>query len=133
LRTTFVRFAVVGFGSNILNYGVYAAAYWLGLYITVASVLGYLVGLFNSYYLGKVWVFKKNLLPNKALNAPEILRFCLVYTVGGIGMCLITDALNRLLGVDYRLSWFFGAGFAFVNNYAGSKWIIFKERKTDGN
>jgi NDP-sugar pyrophosphorylase family protein/putative flippase GtrA len=130
IPTDLNRFLMVGVGSNILNYAIYVAVYWMSGVVATASVLGYLGGLFNSYYFGKVWVFKKTEPEiSQALNFLEIFRFCCVYALGGAGMSLITYGLNRFYNLDYRLSWFFGVGFACVNNYVGSKWIVFKSQK----
>ena len=130
----FIRFIVVGVGSNVLNYAIYLVLCWLGFPVSAASSLGYLAGLINSYLMGRKWVFKKDKPKNSGkLDPLEILRFCLIYSVGGIGMVCIIAGLNRWGGVDYRLSWFFGATFAFLNNYLGSKRIVFKAGKKDGN
>lgn len=119
------RFLIVGVGSNILNYLVYYLAYTPGAPLVIASALGYLAGLLNSYHLGRVWVF--DVRANTAGIAP--IRFALVYAIGGIGMSGIIEILDRTLGWDFRVCWFFGALFAFVNNFIGSKWLVFKEGK----
>ena len=52
------RFILVGFGSNALNFLVFILLYRLSATIWIASSLGYIAGLSNSFYFGKVWVFK---------------------------------------------------------------------------
>jgi putative flippase GtrA len=126
-----IRFLIVGIGSNILNYGVYEAIYRTEGTVAVASILGYLIGLINSYYFGKIWAFKKKKsIEDRPLS--EIFRFCCVYAVGGAVMSFITFGSKQIFGLDYRLCWLLGAFFAFINNYAGSKWIVFKLDK-NGN
>lgn len=100
----------------------------MGFNIASATVLGYICGIFNSYYFGRNWVFKNNCGINekRPLHLPQIFRFWFVYAIGGAGMALISAGLVHWYGVDYRLSWFFGAVFAFVNNYWGSKYVVFK-------
>lgn len=124
------RFLIVGVGSNLLNFLVYLLAHASGAPLVVASVAGYLAGLLNSYYFGRSWVFDAG----DRIDRLAILRFTVVYAIGGIGMSVIIEMLDRTQGLDYRASWFFGAVFAFTNNFLGSKWLVFKGRKThNGN
>lgn len=120
------RFLVVGVGSNLLNFVVYVLAHTIGAPLIVASTAGYLAGILNSYHFGKIWVFDA---ANRTHNM-TIVFFLLVYAIGGIGMSGIIEALDRYVGLDYRISWIFGAIFAFLNNFFGSKWLVFKENAT---
>jgi putative flippase GtrA len=90
-----------------------------------SSVLGYSIGLFNTYLLGRIWVFNSE-QPNQF---KEIVKFLVVYFIGGAGMTLIIVWLNNELNIDYKASWIGGAIFAIVNNYLGSKYIVFKKHK----
>jgi len=124
------RFLVVGVGSNLLNFLVYLLTHMSGAPLVAASVAGYSAGLLNSFYFGKIWVFDAK----DRVGRLAILYFIVVYAIGGIGMSVIIEMLDRAQGLDYRASWFFGAAFAFTNNFLGSKWLVFKVRKThDGN
>jgi putative flippase GtrA len=123
----FARFIIVGVASNVLNLLIYTLANHIGCPVAFSTAIGYLLGLVNSYYLGKYWVFRKAKVNTATrLNGSEIARFLLVYTIGGLGMILITSSLVQRFSVDYTASWLIGACFAFFNNYAGSKWLVFK-------
>lgn len=119
------RFIIVGVGSNLVNYIAYVFAYLAGAPLAIASGTGYVAGLFNSYLFGKSWVFSSS-GPNRKV---EIARFAAVYIVGGVGMSAIIEGLNYATVLDYRISWFFGAAFAFGNNFLGSKWFVFKGKR----
>ena len=125
VRNTFIRFAIVGVLSNILNFAVYVVVFLLSTNIVFSSVLGYSIGLFNTYLLGRIWVFNSE-QPNQF---KEIVKFLVVYFIGGAGMTLIIVWLNNELNIDYKASWIGGAIFAIVNNYLGSKYIVFKKHK----
>ena len=125
IRNTFIRFAIVGVLSNILNFSVYVIVFLLSTNIVFSSVLGYSIGLFNTYLLGRMWVFNSE-QPNQF---KEIVKFLVVYFIGGAGMTLIIVWLNNELNIDYKASWIGGAIFAIVNNYLGSKYIVFKQHK----
>ena len=125
VRNTFIRFAIVGVLSNILNFAVYVIVFLLSTNIVFSSVFGYSIGLFNTYLLGRIWVFNSE-QPNQF---KEIVKFLVVYFIGGAGMTLIIVWLNNELNIDYKASWIGGAIFAIVNNYLGSKYIVFKKHK----
>ena len=125
VRNTFIRFAIVGVLSNILNFAVYVVVFLLSTNIVFSSVLGYSIGLFNTYLLGRIWVFNSE----QPIQFKEIVKFLVVYFIGGAGMTLIIVWLNNELNIDYKASWMGGAIFAIVNNYLGSKYIVFKKHK----
>ena len=125
IHNSFVRFTIVGGISNILNFVIYVIVFLLSADIIFSSVLGYSIGVFTSYYLGKIWVFKSE----EVVQFLEIIRFLIVYIIGGAGMILIIIWLNNELNIDYKASWIGGATFAIINNYLGSKYIVFKKHK----
>ena len=125
IHNSFVRFTIVGGISNILNFVIYVIVFLLSANIIFSSVLGYSIGLFNTYLLGRIWVFNSE-QPNQF---KEIVKFLVVYFIGGAGMTLIIVWLNNELNIDYKASWIGGAIFAIVNNYLGSKYIVFKKHK----
>ncbi len=122
LKSEIKRFLVVGIGSNILNYLAYYLIFITGFSIIVASAIGYLVGVFNSYYFGSTWVFCEK----GKINLMSFLIFIGVYLIGGAGMVLIIDFTYSILLLDYRMCWLLGAIFAVINNYIGSKFLVFK-------
>jgi putative flippase GtrA len=128
IRKQLTRFVIVGIASTLLNFLVYYLSYKSGANLVIASALGYIAGLINSYHLGRIWVFEAK--ENTPRAAP--LRFALVYAFGGIGMSCIVMFINQTLGWDYRVCWFWGTSFAFVNNFFGSKWLVFNGSKFKG-
>jgi len=115
------RFVVVGVGSNTLNFIAYVFLYKIGLVIWISSAIGYIAGLLNSFYFGKTWVFKSEVV----INSRAIIKFIFIYGVGGLGMVFIINFLDNKTQLDYRIIWFCGALFAFTNNYLGSKFFVF--------
>lgn len=117
-----VRFVAVGILSNIVNFAVYVLVYRAGGALEIASVAGYVAGMGTSYHFGRTWVFAEG----RATSHRAIVPFAIVYAVGGAGMTGIIEAMDRMLGTDYRLSWLAGAAYAVANNYLGSKWLVFR-------
>lgn len=121
-QNSFIRYLLIGLLSNTLNFSTYIVIFLIYENIILASILGYTLGLTASFYFGKTWAFKS--LQNFQLF--ELIKFLVVYLIGGLGMAFMTFYLNQNLGIEYKLSWIGGALFAIVNNYLGSKYIVFK-------
>jgi len=123
---TFKRFVIIGIISNILNFTFYTLTYLIFSNIVVSSVVGYSFGVLSSYYFGKVWVFESE----QVFNLSEMFKFTVIYIIGGLGMTLIIIWLNQDVNINYQVSWIGGAIFAIINNYLGSKYIVFKKQST---
>lgn len=118
------KYVVVGIVSNLVALLVYVVAYNAGAPLAVASVLSYVSGTLNSFYFARNWVFETGTHAGKM----ALLRFSIVYAVGGAGMTLIIEMLDRTQLMDYRISWLFGTLFAFTNNFLGAKLLVFAAR-----
>tara|TARA_Y100000590_G_scaffold195121_1_gene221593 strand:- start:634 stop:1038 length:405 start_codon:yes stop_codon:yes gene_type:complete len=121
---TFIRFAIIGVISNVINFTLYALTYLILVNIIISSLIGYFIGILTSYYFGRLWVFKVD----NNFKLSEIIRFVSVYVIGGLGMTIIIFCLDYYLNFDYRLSWIVGALFAITNNYLGSKHLVFSKK-----
>ena len=116
-----IKFGIVGLCSTFFNYITYIILYFLSGKIILASIIGYSVGLFNSYQLGKKWVFRAKTSNNKRL----IISFLLVYAIGCFVSSTIIFTINRAYDT-YNIAWIIGTSYSVVNNFIGSKFIIFK-------
>ena len=117
------RFLVMGLLSNAINFVVYYALININVNLSLSSILGYLAGLICSYHLGRVWVFGQRF----DINSKSILFFGIVYFLGSVWMTGIINLMVNYLSIDYKISWFFGAGTAAVNNYLGMRFLAFKK------
>lgn len=54
----FVKFGIVGLGNTLITIGSYHVFVYLGLNYILANVISYLLGMMNSYYWNKNWVFR---------------------------------------------------------------------------
>lgn len=125
-----LRYLFVGIGSNLINFVIYLLFYSIGFSLFSSSVAGYSTGLIVSYHFGRVWVFGRKF----DMSKQNVFRFAAVYAVGGLGMSALIELLDKTTGLDYRISWLFGAGFAVINNFLGLKWFVFnKSEAINGN
>ena len=121
IRKQFLRFTLVGFQSTLINYLFYILIYNLFSNLLMASLVGYISGIFNSFIFGKKWVFRSL----EATQKITIIKFVIVYLVGCLIMTLIINLLSKL-GFEYRLAWLFGITYSIFNNFLGSKYFVFK-------
>tara|TARA_B100000963_G_scaffold296713_1_gene267936 strand:- start:1036 stop:1434 length:399 start_codon:yes stop_codon:yes gene_type:complete len=123
-----IRFTIIGFISNVINFAIYNLLYYLDISIFLSSLSGFTIGMFFSYYYAKSWVFRAHAdRDNNGKKKKHImLRYIFIYMISGFGMAFITKYLAEELYFNYLVAWFFGAIFAFTNNFFGSK-AIFKK------
>ena len=117
------RFFLMGVLSNAINFVVYFAFINFNVNLSLSAILGYMAGLICSYHLGRVWVFGHRF----DINSKSILFFGIVYFLGSVWMTGIINLMVNYLSIDYKISWFFGAGTAAVNNYLGMKFLAFRK------
>ena len=118
-----LKFIVSGVIASIFNFISYRAIYLIFNNILFASISGYSIGLVVSFIFAKSWVFKKSSIQPLVKS---LFLFCLIYFFGGIEMSLVIFFLNRLID-NYEIAWLFGALIGSINNYLGSKYLLFKK------
>ena len=117
-----IKFFIVGVTSSVLNFLIYSSIYLFTLNINIASCLGYLGGLFNSFLFSKKWVFKSS---NRSKLKKQVYFFVLIYIIGGVEMTVIINIFNNIVD-NYKIAWVFGAFIAALSNYFGLKFFVFK-------
>ena len=116
-----LKFIVVGLGSTILNFLIYSIVYYYTLGINLASFIGYICGLINSFYFSDNWIFTRS--RNTKINY-AIFLFFVIYFIGGLEMTLIINVVDKLIQ-NHKIAWICGAVVAAMNNYLGSKYLLF--------
>ena len=121
LEKQFIKFIIIGCKSTLINYCLYFILYKTTYNIILASTSAYLAGNVNSFIFGKKWVFKNSAIKNNFI----FIKFLMVYLIGGYLFSAITNYLS-IKGIDHRLAWLIGISICTVNNFLGSKYIVFK-------
>ena len=115
------KFIIVGLCSSILNFLVYKSIFIITLNINLSSILGYFIGLLNSFLFSSKWVFSNN----KYIRLDKaFIMFVLIYILGGIEMTITINILYKLSS-NHFIAWICGACFAAINNFLFSKYLIF--------
>ncbi len=121
LEKQFIKFIIIGCKSTLINYCLYFILYKTTYNIILASTSAYLAGNVNSFIFGKKWVFKNSAIKNNFI----FIKFLMVYLFGGYLFSTTTNYLS-ISGIDHRLAWLLGIIICTVNNFLGSKYIVFK-------
>ena len=117
------KFFVSGVIASTINFVTYSSIFFIFKNIIFASICGYSIGILTSFIFAKIWVFKSK---SKRPIVKSFIIFCLIYFLGGIEMSLVIILLNHLF-YDYKIAWLFGASISSLNNYLGSKYLLFHD------
>ena len=116
------KFIIVGLCSSTLNFLVYKSIFIITSNINLSSILGYFIGLLNSFLWSNKWVFSNN----RSIRLDKaFIVFVLIYALGGLEMAIIINVLYKL-SANHIIAWLCGACLAAINNFLFSKYLIFK-------
>lgn len=94
----FVRYAIVGIGSNLVLYILYLVATWFGAQPKVAMTALYALGVLQTFAFNRTWSFK-----HAGPTSWALLRYVLVYLLGyGINLVALTVFVDRY-GYSHRI------------------------------
>ena len=116
-----LKFGLVGLGSTFFNFCIYSIVYHFTLRINLASSLGYFSGLFSTFYFSKNWTFSKSRYKN---ISSTLFLFLFIYFMGGFEMTVIINIVDKFIQ-NHRIAWICGVFVAAMNNYFGSKYLLF--------
>ncbi len=118
-----IRFTISGLIASSINFLFYSLVFVTFNKIIFASIFGYSIGLLTSFVFAKLWVFRDK---SKMKVVKSLLIFCLIYILGGLEMSIIVFFLNKLIS-NHQIAWLFGAFIGSLNNFLGSKYLLFKD------
>jgi putative flippase GtrA len=95
----FVRFVIAGTAATGINYGTFAALYWIGLNYLLAAGSAYAVSILVGFALNRFFVFRK---PSPNRNA--LLRYFGLYIGSLVANLIILESLVSLMGLDPLLA-----------------------------
>lgn len=92
----FVKFGLVGISNTIIYYIVYVILLFFHVSYLLASIIAYIVSIFNAYYWNSGFVFKNTLNPRKS-RCWIFFKTFLSYS----GTGLILNNILLILWIDY--------------------------------
>ena len=124
-HSVFIKYSIVGGSNTLITYvSFYIMSNFLGIHYVIATIIGYILGIINSYFWNKFWTFKKY---KKSLN--EFLKFVSVYLFAftiNVGSIVF---LKESLYVSPNIGEIVGILFAMIVSYSGQRFWTFKYEK----
>ena len=130
------KFFLVGTLNTFVDLGVLNFFIWLteivkGPFYAVFKAISFLAAVTNSYFWNKYWTFEKREKPKKE----EFLKFLVITTIGLLINVGIASFVVNIIGPQWGITakiWaslgaIIAAFFAFLWNFLGSKFIVFKK------
>ena len=117
----FILFALVGVSNTVINFIVYTILVTISMPYLLANVIGYGVGMINSYLLNKYFVFQK-----KEGDSSVFLKFVLVNIITVTVHSILLYLFVSIFGWHKIYSQAFVTMITLVLNYLGNKLWTFK-------
>tara|TARA_B100000073_G_scaffold231049_1_gene192903 strand:+ start:184 stop:531 length:348 start_codon:yes stop_codon:yes gene_type:complete len=114
---------ISGLFASSINFLFFNSLFFFFKNIFIASVCGYCSGLLVSFICAKIWVFQDR-SEEKFFQSFSI--FCLIYVLGGLEMSFVIYFMDQIIN-NHKVAWLFGAFIGSLNNYFGSKYLLFRK------
>ena len=121
LSKEFILFSLVGVSNTVINFIVYTILVFFSMPYLLANVIGYGVGMINSYLLNKYFVFQK-----KQRDSSEFLKFVLVNIITVTVHSILLYCFVSIFGWHKIYSQAFVTMITLVINFLGNKLWTFK-------
>ena len=121
LSKEFILFAIVGVSNTVINFIVYAILVFFNMPYLIANVIGYGVGMLNSYLLNKNFVFQK-----KEGGSSIFFKFVLINVITVTVHSILLYFFVSVFGWHKIYSQAFVTIITLVLNYLGNKLWTFK-------
>ncbi len=92
MTSSFLRYVIVGLGTNGSLYLLFVALIWAGLTPVLTAGLTYVLGVTLGYVLNRNWSFKSN-----ASHGRDLLRFLISYGIGFVATMVFIVLLTRFM------------------------------------
>lgn len=121
-----IKFCIVGSVNTLITLVTfYILNKILQINYLTSSLLGYVLGMINSYVLNKRWTFQNR--DKKIIT--QFIKFTVVNLISlGINLFVIYILVDKL-NIDSMVSQIFATVFSTISNYAGSKILVFSSSK----
>jgi putative flippase GtrA len=122
-RIQFVKFSLIGLLNTGIHYVIFLFLYRVfDMYYLHATVVGYSVGLINSFILNKKWTFKSR-------NVRKDMEFAKFIMVNLLALIVNVGALKyfvSLAGLRPEIGQIVAIAFSTITNFMGNKFWTFQ-------
>ena len=109
------KFGLVGIVNTLISIGFYMLFVKLGMNYILANILSYMIGLLNSYYWNKKWVFK-NTGNHLSVFTKFVMVNLIVLGINTLSLFLLVNKLGLNQYVAQLISTVIGMGINFILN-----------------
>jgi putative flippase GtrA len=118
----FIKFSIVGVSNTLVSLvSFYIFFEIFGIYYIIASTLGYVMGLVNSYFWNLRWTFKHQ------HSTGVLVKFIIVNLIALSLKLSVISVLVEVYAIPELYSEVLAMGFAIVVNFGGNRFWTFKE------
>jgi len=121
ISVQFIKFAIIGASNTIIGYGMYYILLYLKFHYLAALVISFLLGLINSYFWNKYWVFT-----SEHHFKRELPRFVVVYALTLALNAALLPVFVEILKIDPRIAQLFFLLFLPMLTFLGLKYWGFR-------
>ena len=127
----FVKFGIVGLSNTLISYVVYLAGVWLGMHYLLASVLGFVISVLNSFYWNNKYVFQQG---NEERNLLlSLVKTFMAYAATGLVLAnILLYIWVDILGISEYLGPIINLVITVPLNFVINKLWAFRGKRRDG-
>ena len=117
----FIKFGIVGIFNTIITIGSYMVLVFLGVNYLLANIIGYILGVINSHYWNKSWVFQVK------SNQKRLFLIFVLVNLGTLGInTTILFVCVHYFYLNSYISQIFATGIGLVFNFVLNKVWTFR-------
>lgn len=116
-----IRFLVIGLLNTVLYYAAYSLLLYTGVQYQLATVIGYIIGITNSYFLNKIWAFKSD----RPYSLFDTTLFVVIYLLSlAVNVSILTFLVIQY-GMNGYVAQVFAIGASTSFSYLGIRFFLF--------
>lgn len=124
---TLVRFAIVGIGNTLVDFGMFFLLTSMGVSYVLAQVCSYSAGVLNSYVWNRTWTFRAQ----EKASAQQFFQF-LILNLLSLGTTVVLLQLLHLAGISLVISKGMATMAGMAINFSGSRFWVFSSERERG-
>lgn len=120
-----IKFIVIGIYATIINYLVFYVLYnFFNINYTIASAVGFIIGIIAGFPFNKNWTFKSD---KKSIKV--IIPYITVYCISLVLSLILLNFQVKFMQINPKIANFICICFTTVTNFLGTKIFVFKNIK----
>jgi dolichol-phosphate mannosyltransferase len=120
----FIKFSLVGASNTLIHLAIlYILTEYLGFYYLLASFIGFVIAVTNSFILNTLWTFKKDIKEKVGFRYSKFFTISVIAALINISLLYI---ITEYFGIWYILSQIIATSVSLIVNFIGNKIWTFK-------